>query len=107
MAATIPGERPGWVAGHPPPAACQPEANAGGHGGESAGSARQAWLGRPQDQSALEGLGRGERATGQHDYRDPAPRRLDPKESPKHRAWQRFEAEAANDLWQMDFKGHI
>lgn len=33
--------------------------------------------------------------------------RLDPKESPKHRAWQRFEAEAANDLWQMDFKGHF
>lgn len=23
------------------------------------------------------------------------------------RAWQRFEHEAANDLWQMDFKGHI
>jgi transposase InsO family protein len=25
----------------------------------------------------------------------------------KHRPWQRFEAPAANDLWQMDFKGHF
>ncbi len=33
--------------------------------------------------------------------------RLDPDEGPKHRAWQRFEAEAPNDLWQMDFKGHF
>lgn len=33
--------------------------------------------------------------------------RLDPKESRKHRPWQRFEAEAPNDLWQMDFKGHF
>lgn len=32
---------------------------------------------------------------------------LDPGESSKHRAWQRFEAEAPNDLWQMDFKGHV
>jgi len=32
---------------------------------------------------------------------------LDPQESSKHQAWQRFEAEAPNDLWQMDFKGHI
>ena len=30
---------------------------------------------------------------------------LDPKESPKHRAFQRFEHAAPNDLWQMDFKG--
>ena len=33
--------------------------------------------------------------------------RLDPKESHKHRPWQRFEAEAPNDLGQMDFKGHF
>jgi len=32
---------------------------------------------------------------------------LDPGEAAKHRAWQRFEAAAPNDLWQMDFKGHI
>lgn len=32
---------------------------------------------------------------------------LDPRESGKHQAWQRFEAEAPNDLWQMDFKGHV
>lgn len=32
---------------------------------------------------------------------------LDPRESSKHQAWQRFEAEAPNDLWQMDFKGHV
>lgn len=28
-------------------------------------------------------------------------------EGQKHKAWQRFEHEAPNDLWQMDFKGHI
>lgn len=33
--------------------------------------------------------------------------RLDAEEGLKHRAWQRFEAEAPNDLWQMDFKGHF
>lgn len=33
--------------------------------------------------------------------------RLDPEESRKHRPWKRFEAEAPNDLWQMDFKGHF
>jgi transposase InsO family protein len=27
--------------------------------------------------------------------------------SATHRAWQRFEAAAPNDLWQMDFKGHV
>jgi len=32
---------------------------------------------------------------------------LDPEESAKHKAWRRFEAEAPNDLWQMDFKGHF
>jgi len=32
---------------------------------------------------------------------------MDPEESAKHKAWQRFEAAAANDLWQMDFKGHV
>jgi transposase InsO family protein len=32
---------------------------------------------------------------------------IDPQESVKHRAWRRFAAEAANDLWQMDFKGHF
>jgi len=30
---------------------------------------------------------------------------LDPEESAKHKAWQRFEAAAPNDLWQMAFKG--
>jgi transposase InsO family protein len=30
---------------------------------------------------------------------------IDPKESAKHRAFQRFEHEAPNRLWQMDFKG--
>ena len=33
--------------------------------------------------------------------------RIDPEESVKHKAWQRFEAQAPNDLWQMDFKGHF
>lgn len=33
--------------------------------------------------------------------------RLDPAESAKHTAWQRFEHEAPNDLWQVDFKGHV
>lgn len=30
---------------------------------------------------------------------------IDPGESKKHQAWQRFEHEAPNQLWQMDFKG--
>jgi len=33
--------------------------------------------------------------------------RLDEDESVKHKAWKRFEHEAPNDLWQMDFKGHF
>lgn len=33
--------------------------------------------------------------------------RLDPIESTKHKAWQRFEHEIPNQLWQMDFKGHF
>lgn len=33
--------------------------------------------------------------------------RLDPAESVKHRSYQRFEAGAPNDLWQLDFKGHL
>lgn len=33
--------------------------------------------------------------------------RIDPTEASKHKAWQRFEAAAPNDLWQMDFKGHF
>ena len=33
--------------------------------------------------------------------------RIDPAESVKHRAWQRFEHAQPNDLWQMDFKGHL
>jgi transposase InsO family protein len=32
---------------------------------------------------------------------------IDPAESSKHTAWQRFEAPAPNLLWQMDFKGHF
>lgn len=32
---------------------------------------------------------------------------LDPGESPSHRPMQRFEQEAPNQLWQMDFKGHF
>lgn len=32
---------------------------------------------------------------------------LDPGEAPKHRPWQRFEHDAPNALWQMDFKGHF
>ena len=32
---------------------------------------------------------------------------LDPDEGPHHTAWTRFEAEAPNDLWQLDFKGHV
>ena len=30
---------------------------------------------------------------------------IDPAESRKHQAWKRFEHEAPNQLWQMDFKG--
>lgn len=33
--------------------------------------------------------------------------RIDPAESVKHQPWQRFEYEAPNQLWQMDFKGHF
>jgi transposase InsO family protein len=33
--------------------------------------------------------------------------RVDPKESSKHLPFQRFEREAPNQLWQMDFKGHF
>ena len=33
--------------------------------------------------------------------------RLNPAEARKHRPWQRFEHEAPNRLWQMDFKGHF
>jgi transposase InsO family protein len=33
--------------------------------------------------------------------------RLDTEESAKHTAWQRFEHDAPNRLWQMDFKGHF
>ena len=32
---------------------------------------------------------------------------IDPAESRKHQAWKRFEHEAPNQLWQMDFKGHM
>lgn len=33
--------------------------------------------------------------------------RLNPQDSSKHQAWQRFEHPSPNDLWQMDFKGHV
>jgi transposase InsO family protein len=33
--------------------------------------------------------------------------RVDPKDSVKHRAFQRFEHPNPNQLWQMDFKGHF
>jgi transposase InsO family protein len=33
--------------------------------------------------------------------------KIDPAESMQRRAWQRFEAQAPNELWQMDFKGHF
>jgi len=32
---------------------------------------------------------------------------IDPAESTKHHAWQHFEHDAPNKLWQMDFKGHF
>ena len=32
---------------------------------------------------------------------------IDPEESVKHRPYQRFEMEAPNQLWQMDFKGYF
>jgi transposase InsO family protein len=32
---------------------------------------------------------------------------IDPSRSSQHRAFQRFEHERPNDLWQMDFKGHF
>ena len=32
---------------------------------------------------------------------------IDPDEAAKHRAFTRFERPSPNDLWQMDFKGHI
>jgi transposase InsO family protein len=32
---------------------------------------------------------------------------LDPAETPKHQAWQRFEHATPNALWQMDFKGDV
>jgi len=30
-----------------------------------------------------------------------------PMVAPGHKAWKRFEHDAPNDLWQMDFKGHV
>ncbi|HPJ33399.1 MAG TPA: IS481 family transposase [Spirochaetota bacterium] len=33
--------------------------------------------------------------------------KINQKESEKHKAWIRFEADNPNDLWQMDFKGHF
>lgn len=33
--------------------------------------------------------------------------RLDAAESSKHKAWHRFEHDAPNRMWQMDFKGHF
>jgi transposase InsO family protein len=33
--------------------------------------------------------------------------RLDPAETAQRQAWQRFEHPNPNDLWQMDFKGHV
>ena len=33
--------------------------------------------------------------------------RIHPAESPKHTAFTRFEHAAPNQLWQMDFKGHV
>lgn len=33
--------------------------------------------------------------------------KISKEESLKHQPWQRFEHEAPNDLWQMDFKGHF
>ena len=32
---------------------------------------------------------------------------LDAEEAVQHKAWNRFEAQAPNALWQMDFKGHF
>lgn len=32
---------------------------------------------------------------------------VDPEESHKHTAWQRFERNRPNELWQMDFKGYF
>jgi transposase InsO family protein len=32
---------------------------------------------------------------------------LDPAEAARHKAWTRFERERPNELWQMDFKGHV
>ena len=32
---------------------------------------------------------------------------IDPAESARHKPWQRFEHDAPNQLWQMDFKGHF
>jgi transposase InsO family protein len=33
--------------------------------------------------------------------------RIDPVEAARHQPWQRFERQAPNELWQMDFKGHF
>lgn len=33
--------------------------------------------------------------------------KLAPTATERHRAWQRFERAAPNELWQMDFKGHF
>lgn len=32
---------------------------------------------------------------------------IDPVEASKHQAWKRFERASPNELWQMDFKGHV
>ena len=33
--------------------------------------------------------------------------KIDPAQKTKHQAWQRFEHDRPNALWQMDFKGHV
>lgn len=33
--------------------------------------------------------------------------KIDPARREKHQAWQRFEHDRPNALWQMDFKGHV
>ena len=82
----------------------------GGDGGGGAGGARRAsGLGRAQDLAPAAGSEAPAGAERRHDHRDPAspwPHR-GVSASAGHKAFERFERAAPNELWQMDYKGHF
>ena len=88
--------------------ACDAQAQRGCRRGAGAGGTRQAsGLGSPQDRPLSEAR-RADRTGALHGASDPVPeRRIKPSESAPPNPGHRFEKEAPNQLWQMDFKGHM